>query len=296
MRKIAALPVAILLLVVAACSSNSKPQTSTSSKIRVVASTTAWGSLAAQVGGDLVDVTSIVSNPDADPHDYEPTAEDARSISTAKYVIFNGVGYDEWARKIVESNNDKTQLVLDIGAAVGVQTGDNPHRWYFPDNVRTVIDRIVEDFKRIDPANAPAFDQRKADFDAQQFKRYRDAIDGIRETHANVPVGASESLFEGIANATGLIVATPSSFVTAISEGVDPSAQDKSTVEQQVATKAIKTFVFNPQNSTPDVALLVDHCRANGIPVVEFTETLVGATFIDWQVAQLQQLADALGP
>jgi zinc/manganese transport system substrate-binding protein len=288
----------ILLLVAVACSSGSTTTagSSSSSRIRVVASTSAWGSLAAQVGGDLVDVTSIVANPDADPHDYEPTAEDARTISSAKYVIFNGVGYDEWARKVIDSNNDKSQLVLDIGALAGVSEGDNPHLWYFPADVRKVVDRLVEDFKRIDPADAQAFDQRKASFETQQFKRYTNALDTIRQNHESQPVGASESLFVGIASATGLELVTPSSFVTAISEGVDPSVQDKSTVENQISTKAIKVFVYNPQNSTPDIANLVDAAKAQQIPVVEFTETLVGPTFIDWQVTQLQHLADALGP
>jgi zinc/manganese transport system substrate-binding protein len=241
-------------------------------------------------------VTSIVSRPDADPHDYEPTAEDARTISTAKYVIFNGVGYDEWARRVVDSNANKSQLVLDIGGLVGARAGDNPHRWYFPDDVHKVIERMVADFERIDPGNAPAFEQRKAAFDTQQYATYRTALDGIRQTHANLPVGASESLFAGIAEATGLVVVTPNSFVTAISEGIDPSAQDKSTVEDQIATKAIKVFIFNPQNSTPDIANLVAAATAKQIPVVEFTETLVGPTFIDWQVTQLQRLAAALGP
>ena len=170
----------------------------------MVASTSAWGSLAAQVGGDLVEVTSIVSDPDADPHDYEPTAEDARTISTAKYVILNGVGYDEWARRVVDSNDDQSQLVLDIGALAGANRGDNPHRWYFPDDVRKVVDRFVDDFKRIDPAHAPDFDRRKADFEAQQFTRYTEALDSIRQQHAGEPVGASESLFVPIAEATGL--------------------------------------------------------------------------------------------
>ena len=294
MRRIAF--VVAVVAVLAACSTKSTPNAVSTGRITVVSSTSAWGSLAAQVGGDLVDVTSIVSNPDADPHDYEPTAENARTISTATYVIFNGVGYDEWARRVVDSNGDKQQLVLDIGTLVGAKDGDNPHRWYFPDDVRKVIDRLVEDFKRIDPAHAADFDQRKADFEARQFTRYSGVIDSIRAKHAHAPTGASESLFVGIANATGLDLLTPGSFVNAISEGIDPSAQDKSTVEQQIAAKAIKVFVFNPQNSTPDVASLVDQARANGIPVVEFTETLVGATFIDWQVAQLQKLADALGP
>jgi zinc/manganese transport system substrate-binding protein len=295
MRKIVL--VATALVLVAACSTTSATSsTSQSAKIGVVAAESSWGSLAAELGGDLVAVKSIVANPDADPHAYEPTADDARTISTAKYVIFNGVGYDEWARRVVQSNANKSQLVLDIGALVGAKAGDNPHRWYFPDDVRKVVDRIVDDYKRIDPAHAAAFDKSKADFESNRFKRYTDMISSIRQKYAGTSVGASESLFVGIADATGLDLATPRSFVTAISEGVDPSVQDKSTVEQQIATKAIKVFVFNPQNSTPDIANLVDEAQRQSIPVVKFTETLVpeATTFIDWQVTQLQALADAL--
>ena len=286
--------VPVVCLLVAACST--KASTSPSSRVEVVAAESSWGSLAAQLGGDHVAVTSIVSNPDADPHDYEPTADDARTISTAQYVIFNGVGYDEWARKVVDSNADRSQSVLDIGALVGATAGDNPHRWYFPDDVRRVVDRIVDDYKRLDPTNAAAFDRNKADFESTQFKRYTDMLDSIRQEHIGAPVGASESLLEGIAEATGLDLVTPASFITAISEGIDPSVQDKATVEQQIATKTIKVFVFNPQNSTSDIANLVNEAQREGVPVVEFTETLVGATFIDWQVAQLRRLADALGP
>ncbi|MEY2431438.1 MAG: zinc/manganese transport system substrate-binding protein [Acidimicrobiaceae bacterium] len=290
MRKLA-----VLLVLVAACSTKSA-STAQTSKIEVAASTTAWGSLAAALGGDRVHVTNIVSNPDADPHDYEPTAADARTLSTAQYVIFNGVGYDEWARRVVDSNGSTTQTVLDIGNVVGAKSGDNPHRWYFPDDVRKVVARIVEDYKRIDPRDATQYEQRGTAFLAGEFKKYDNVLNTIRQRYPGVPVGASESLFVGIADATGLDLTTPRSFVTAISEGVEPSLQDKTAVDQQIASKTIKVYVFNPQNSTPDVANLVAEAHRQGIPVVEFTETLVpeGATFVEWQVGQLQALADAL--
>ena len=283
----------ILVVLVAACST--KAATTQSSKIEVAASTSAWGSLASELGGDRVHVE----------HRVEPRCRSARLRADgrrrphdlgAQYVIFNGVGYDEWARRVVDSNGDKSQTVLDVGALVGAKAGDNPHRWYFPDDVRKVTARIVDDYKRLDPKNAEFYDQRKAEFSVTAFKPYDDLLNTIRQRYSGVPVGASESLFVGIADATGLDLTTPTSFVNAISEGIDPSAQDKSTVDQQIATKAIKVFVFNPQNSTPDVANLVAAAQREGIPVVKFTETLVpeGATFVDWQVGQLQALADAL--
>ena len=292
MRRVAV--TALVVVLVAGCST--KSSTTKSSKLEVVAAESSWGSLAAQLGGDLVHVTSIVANPDADPHDYEPTADDARTISTAKYVIFNGVGYDEWARRVVASNASKNQQVLDIGAVVSVQQGGNPHRWYFPVDVRRVIDRIVDDYKKLDPANAASYDQHKADFESSQLKRYDDLLSLIRQKYEGVPVGASESLFVGIADATGLDLVTPGSFLAAISEGRDPTVQDKTTVEQQIAKNEIKVYVFNPQNSTPEIANLVDQVGLHEVPIVKFTETLVpaNATFVDWQVTQLQALADAL--
>lgn len=292
MRKLGA----AMIVMVFAASCSMKAPASASATVEVVVAESAWGSLASQLAVGRIQVTSLVANPDADPHDYEPTADDARSLSTARYVIYNGVGYDEWARRIVESNDDPAQTVLDVGALVGASRGANPHRWYFPDDVSKVVDRIVDDYKQIDPADAGALDQRKAGFLTNDLRRYTAAIASIRANYAGVTVGASESLFTGVADAAGLVVATPRSFLTAVSEGVDPTAGDRSTVDAQIGTKSIKVFVVNPQNSTPDVARLVTAARRQGLPVVEFTETLVprGATFVDWQLAQLRALSDAL--
>jgi zinc/manganese transport system substrate-binding protein len=118
----------------------------------------------------------------------------------------------------------------------------------------------------------------------------------INQRYAGTAVGASESIFVGLAEATGLDLKTPAAYLTAISEGTDPTAQDKATVDQQISEHQIKVFVYNSQNSTPDVKTLVDAATAKGIEVTTVTETLSPATlsFQDWQSAQLQQLADAL--
>jgi zinc/manganese transport system substrate-binding protein len=286
--------VLVVLLAGAACST--KSSSTSSGKIEIAAAESSWGSLAAELGGDLVHVTSIVSNPAADPHSYSPTASDSRAIANAKYVIFNGIGYDEWARHIIASNDNKNQVVLDVGVFTSVQTGGNPHRWYFPVDVQRVVDRMVEDFKAIDPAHSTVYDQRKAGFLATAYLRYTNALDTIRQRFTNVEVGASESLFVGIANVTGLYLATPGSFLAAVSAGTEPSAADKATVVDQITKKEITVFIVDPQRSTPQVADLVDRATKAGIPIVNFTETPIpeGATFIDWQVTQLQRLIDTL--
>jgi zinc/manganese transport system substrate-binding protein len=288
-----------VLVALAGCSTSSSATTGSSSGstvINVVAAENFWGSLAEQLGGAHVKVTSIINNPDADPHDYEPTAADGRAIATAKLAIINGVGYDEWATKLADANPSTGRTTLTVGDLVGAKDGDNPHRWYNPDDVRKVIDQITADLKKIDPADASFFDSQHATVLSTNLKAYFDIIGQIKASYAGTPVGASESIFAMLSPALGLNLVTPSSFLTAISEGSDPTGTDKATIEAQIKTKQLKVYVYNSQNATPDVQAQVDAAKAQGIPVSTITETLTpaGTSFQDWQVAQLSSLKQAL--
>ena len=264
--------------------------------IQVVSAENFWGSLAAQVGGAHVHVTSIVTNPETDPHDYEATPSDARAVASAQYVVHNGFGYDPWMEKLLASSPSKGRLVLKVQAALGMNADDNPHRWYSPADVRRVIERMAADFKQIDPGDAAFFDQQLTDLEASGLGEYNGAIEQIQQRYAGTPIGATESIVSPLAESLGLKMLTPYSFLQAISQGNDPTAQDKAAVDDQVARKQIAVLIFNTQNATPDVRRLVDAATAKGIPVVGITETLVpaDATFQDWQVRQLRSLADAL--
>jgi zinc/manganese transport system substrate-binding protein len=290
----------LLLAVIAGCATKSSTASSTSSGsgtvINVVAAENFWGSLAEQLGGSHVKVTSIINNPDADPHDYEATAADGRAIAGAGLVIVNGIGYDPWAGKLVDANPASGRTVLNVGDLVGVKEGGNPHQWYSPDSVRKVVDRLTADYKKVDPADAAFFDSQHDTVLKTNLKGYFDAISDIKATYADTPVGASESIFALLAPPLGLKLLTPDSFLNAITEGTDPTAGDKATVDGQIKNKQIKVYVYNSQNATPDVQAQVTAARAAGIPVATITETLTpaGATFQAWQVAQLDALKQAL--
>jgi zinc/manganese transport system substrate-binding protein len=262
----------------------------------VVAAENFWGSLAEQLGGAHASVTSIINSPDADPHDYEPSAADGRAIAASQLAIINGVGYDPWATKLVQANPSPARTVLTVGELVDAGNGGNPHRWYNPDDVGAVIDQITADYKTIDPTDAAYFDDRHTAVMTTNLRAYFDTIGQIKGTYAGTAVGASESIFAMMAPALGLDMITPPSFLTAVTEGNDPSAADKSAIDAQIKGKQIKVYVYNSQNATPDVQAQVDEARANGIPVTTITETLTpaGATFQDWQLAQLNALMQAL--
>jgi zinc/manganese transport system substrate-binding protein len=262
----------------------------------VVAAENFWGSIASQLGGDRVAVTSIIDNPNADPHEYEPTAADARSFASASLVIENGVGYDPWAQKLLDANPVSGREVLDAGTLVGEPTGGNPHLWYSPSNVQRVIDAITTELKKLDPNDAAYFEQRRSSLETKGLAQYQAVISEINRRYGGTPVGASESIFALMASALGLKLLTPPSFLKAVSEGTEPTAADKSAIDHQISSHEIKVYVYNSQNATPDVQRQIDEAKAAGIPISTISETLVpaGATFQAWQVAQLRELAAAL--
>ncbi|MBB4891131.1 zinc/manganese transport system substrate-binding protein [Streptomyces olivoverticillatus] len=299
---------AVLTAVSAAACSTSSPASSSSKTggstpdgasgrtIRVVAAENFWGSIAAQLGGGHVHVASIIANPDTDPHDYEPTAADARTVAGARYAIVNGVGYDAWADKLLAANPAAGRAELKVGDLAGVKPGGNPHRWYAPDDVHQVIEKITEDYKKADPADAAYFDQRKKDFETKDLATYNKLIADIKSTYHGTPIGASESIVSPLADGLGLKMLTPRTFLDAMSEGADPTAKDKAAIDDQIKNKQIKVYVYNTQNSTPDVQAQVKEAKDAGIPVAAVTETLTpaDATFQQWQTAQLQGIEQAL--
>jgi zinc/manganese transport system substrate-binding protein len=268
-----------------------------STKIAVVAAENFWGSIATQLGGTHVTETSIITNPDTDPHAYEATASDARTIAAAQIFIQNGIGYDaSWAPKLVAANPNSARTVLTVGDVVGLKAGDNPHQWYSHASVYKVIDAITAAYQKADPADAAYFAAQKTTFETQTLAQYNQLESDIKAKYAGTPIGASESIVSGLADSLGLTMLTPYSFLKDISEGNDPTAADKTLIDQQIKSKAIKVYVYNSQNSTPDIAAQVAEAKAAGIPVTTVTETLAPASdsFEQWQVAELQSLQAAL--
>jgi zinc/manganese transport system substrate-binding protein len=302
-RARAAVTIAPLAAIVAAgaiglagCGSPEPNEESSSGKLQVVAAENFWGSVAAQLGGAKVHVQSIIVNPDIDPHSYEPTAEDARTMAGAQMAIVNGIGYDEWASHLLAVNPSSERAVLDVGSLLGLGQGGNPHQWYSPAHMHAVIDRIVAYYDRLRPADAGYFAQRKKVFETVGLARYNELIRQVKARYAGVPVGYSESIFQPLGEALGLKLLTPYSFAKAIAEGTEVSAQDKQTVDRQVSSRQVKVWVFNSQNVTPDVQRVNELARAARIPIATLTETLspASATFEQWQVVQLERLRSAL--
>lgn len=272
------------------------PAEAAPTKVSVVAAEDFWGSIARQLGGEHVEVKSVIDDPETHAHDYEPRPSDGAAFATAKVAIINGIGYDPWANELLEANPSSGRKVVNVADIVGVKEGGNPHQWYSPRSVERVIDAVTDALKQAAPPNAAYFDTQRQVFRAEKLKRYNELRGQIKAQFEGTPVGATESVFAPLAEDLGLKVLTPLTFQDAIAEGEDPTAADKATVDKQITGKQIKVLVYNSQNSTPDVAALLDKAKKAGIPVTTVTETPnpKGASFQDWQVAQLESLAGTL--
>lgn len=285
----------LLTSTLAACSPSAPPRAA-GGRVVVVAAEDIWGSIAEQIGGRRALTVSLVDSPDVDPHSYEPTAQDARSVAQAGYVIANGVGYDPWFLQLVRADPARGRRLLDVGALVGRRTGANPHLWYDPPVVTRVAARIADDLGAVDPADADYFRARAATFTTATLAEYDARRTDIRRRYAGIRIGATESVFDDMARNLDLRIMTPDRFMNAVAEGNDVTAADTRTVDRQIRDHEIAVLVVNRQNAPPEVARLTEHARSAHIPVVPVTETPTprGVGFAAWQSAQLRTLQTAL--
>src|SRR3954464_8209041 len=134
----------------AGCAIATSTTSGSSGPLRIVAAENFWGSIAGQLGGSKASVTSVIDRPGVDPHNYHPTARDARACARAQLVVVNGIGYDPWAQQLLAANPVGRRLVLKVGDVAGVADGGNPHRWYSPSDVERVIAAVTADLRKLD--------------------------------------------------------------------------------------------------------------------------------------------------
>jgi zinc/manganese transport system substrate-binding protein len=277
----------------------SQPASVTPSTIQIVAAENFWGSLVSQLGGTHVTVLSIVTDPNADPHEYESNAADARAIANANYVIVNGIGYDTWASNLIAANNSPNQKVLNVGNLLGKTLGDNPHLWYSPTYVNETVHQMYLDLISMDPAGTSYYQQQYINLNAS-LGEYNSRITEIAQDFPNRPVASTESIFEYLATAAHLDLISPPAFMEAVAEGTDPSAADIATFQSQLINGTMPgnatLLVYNEQTVTPLTLQMKAEAAKDGIPIVGVTETIQppDVSFETWMNAQLLQLQNGL--
>jgi zinc/manganese transport system substrate-binding protein len=264
--------------------------------VKVVAAENFYGDMASQIGGANVAVTSILSNPDDDPHLFEASPETAKALSDAKVVIVNGVDYDPWMEKLLSAHNAPGRKEIIVGKLVGRKAGDNPHLWYDPAYMKAAAKALVADLVSVDPEHKGAYEQGEAAFLAS-LKPLDDKIVTMHKSYGGHPVTASEPVFGYQAKLIGLNVRNEK-YALAIMNNAEPTPSEVAGFENDLKGKKVKAMLYNAQASEPAVGRLVDLAKASGIPVVGVTETEPpNATYQAWMMGQLDALDKALaGP
>jgi zinc/manganese transport system substrate-binding protein len=261
--------------------------------VKVVAAENFYGDLASQIGGANVAVTSILSNPDDDPHLFEASPDTAKALTDAKVVIVNGVDYDPWMEKLLSAHKAPGRKEILVGALVGHKAGDNPHLWYDPAYMKAAAKALVADLVAIDPAHKADYDQGYAKFVAS-LKPLDDKIATMRKSYAGQPVTASEPVFGYQAGLIGLKVHNEK-YALAIMNNAEPTPSEVAAFENDLKGKKVKAMLYNAQASEPAVGKLVQLAKDNNIPVVGVSETEPpNSTYQDWMMGQLNALDKAL--
>ncbi|GAB3603348.1 metal ABC transporter solute-binding protein, Zn/Mn family [Microbacterium aureliae] len=287
--------------------------------IQVVASTNVYGHLAEQVGGDLVDVTSIVSSESQDPHSFEPSARDQLTVASADLIIENGGGYDAFIDALIEASGSDARIVTAVEfsdawpenarhdddahdeAAVGDDhshehvDGFNEHVWYDPHAIGGVVEQIAAELGELSPDDADAF-SANADELLAGIEVLEASLADIATTHDGDRVFATEPLATYLINDAGLENVTPAAFSEAVEEGQDVPAATMLEALTLLRDGGVTAVIANAQTGGAETTQLLDEASDAGIPVVEYTETLPGdQTYISWMQQNIDALAEALG-
>jgi zinc/manganese transport system substrate-binding protein len=262
-------------------------------KLSVVAAENFYGDIVRQIGGDRVEVVSIMSNPDQDPHLFETTPTIVRQVAAAQVVVFNGADYDAWMDKLLEAAPRAERTVVAVAKLVNKKAGDNPHLWYEPTTMPVVARALADAFSKADPAHAADYTRQLQTFIAS-LDRIDRKIDEIRSKYAGVAVTATELVFGYMASALGLKMRNER-FQMAVMNDTEPSAREIAAFERDLKEHKVKVLLYNKQASTKLTQRMVDLARRSDVAVVGVTETEpAGMSYQDWMLTQLDDLQKAL--
>ncbi len=293
------LPLSLLIMALfSACGSSgtggSNGGSSSSTAISVVAAENFYGDIIQQLGGSHVKVTSILSDPNVDPHEYESNVQDGIAIQKAQLVIENGIGYDTWMDKLLSASPNPGRIVLVAGNIADHKLPDNPHIWYGIDNVPTIAQAITDALKKLDSADAAVFDNNLATF-KQSLVPLQQKISEINQKYKGTKVALTETIYLYQSMPEGLDVLTPFEFDKAIAEGNDPPADTVVEANNEITKKEAKILIYNVQTITPITTNLQNEAKGLGIPIVPVSETMpTGKTYQSWMMGQLNVLEQAL--
>ncbi len=272
---------------------SASPAFAASGPLTIVAAENFYGDLAKQVAGSHATVTSILSNPDQDPHLFEADPATAKALTNARIVLANGADYDPWMEKLLNASKAENRAEIVVADLVGKKSGDNPHLWYDPANMKVTAEKLADALANADPAHKADYDRNAKAFVAG-LKPLDAMMADMKARYTGQPLTASEPVFGYMAQALGLDMHNEK-FQTAVMNSTEPSPADVAAFEDDLKGHKVKVMIYNSQADDAAVKRLVGIAKASHVPVVGVSETEpAGKTYEIWMLDQLTALNQAL--
>lgn len=268
----------------------------TSGKINVIGVENEYADVISQIGGQYVQVQAIETDPNTDPHTFEASPKIAKDIADAQLIVVNGVGYDDWADKIMSASVRPNRKVINVQKLLNLPDNTpNPHLWYDPKTMPAVAKAVADSLATLEPSQAAYFQSNATTFIAS-LAPWNAAIAEFKAQYGNTPVAVTEPVADYMLQAMGFNIVTPFSLQAAIMNGTDPSPQDVSLQNGLFSGQQVKVFAYNQQVTDSLTNSFLEASRKAGIPVVGVYETMPtpGYTYQTWMLAEVAALKKAI--
>jgi len=321
----------VAALILSGCSSTGG-STADSGKVQIVASTNVYGDIAKQVGGDDVEVTSLITSAAQDPHSYEASAQDRLAVSRADVVMENGGGYDPFVDTLLDAGSTEGVVVINASELSGLMPGHegeehdheheestsspaaeaesteaadeheghdhiegfNEHVWYSFSAMDEVAHELAHELGEKDAANAETYEKNYEAFSAQ-LKELEASAEALKPQAEGKGAAITEPVPLYLLEEIGLQNKTPDAFSEAIEEGTDVSPSVLQETLAIFSNHEVALLAYNEQTSGPETAEVEKAAKDAGIPVVSFTETMPeGDTYVSWMTANIDAVSDVL--
>jgi zinc/manganese transport system substrate-binding protein len=262
--------------------------------VAVVGTENFYADVLHQIGGAKLRIYSFLSDPAADPHQFESNASDAKAVADSRLVIENGLGYDSFMDKLLSASPRSDRVVINVQHLVAAKDGSNVHLWYDPTVMPRVAAAASDALSKLDAANSSTYQANLATFKGS-LKPLDDEVASLKQRSAGAPIAFTEPVFGYMSEAIGLSVKSPEEFMKAVEEGNDPPSQAVAQEEDLVTRHQVKVLLYNSQTMTKVTSQVKDLAVRSGVPVVGVSETSPpGKSFQEWQLGTLRDLEKAL--
>ncbi len=261
--------------------------------LHIVAAENVYGSVVEQLGGSHVEVTHILNNPSSDPHLFSTSPSTAKSINVADIIVYNGADYDPWMNPLLKSSDIKQKQIINVAELVNVKSGENPHIWYDPKTMPKFAAKIVGVLSQLDPNNKTYYQTQLKAF-LKEDQAIQQAVTRLRKRFKNMPVIATESVFNYMIDAIGLDM-QGLDFQQKVMNDIPPTISEIKDFEQDLRTHAVHVMIYNDQVINPLTTKMLTIAEEERIPVVGVSEMMPANTkYVSWILGELGALEKAL--